>query len=427
LSTIIIPDEFYESRIPIERRFIMKGPIRLVRTGTINGYQNRGPIYEWSGDKAYVIIDQITFQDKCGAVLCYYNPPVHQVGNPELDAYLEGLDTVLEKRDDLEFLILYGANDPVHAGGDLKESLNRLDRTLELKKEKEASGASPEEIDELFDWADNRLKKGIALHGKIRKISEYLRTVAVCGGGTRFGGSAEIPLMADVLVGDSRSGMCFSEAGIGLLPGWSGIARTLVKAGLTNAEYMALTTKEVRAKQLAEIGIYNAIVDIPFPFPKREKTDDPDADKARYQEALELHCEQTGLLLLPKALELAVCPEKEIPKVSEKSRVTLVTDQAISQEVSRRKDPENYAHLWGRPLREVKEEIQKTGRPLAPQSIEALTGLFEQYEPSGFDEISFVETEMHADARLYRDSRFRAGLIGTLEQTVADFRFQGER
>jgi enoyl-CoA hydratase/carnithine racemase len=405
----------------------MKGPIRLARTGTIDGYQNRGPIYEWSGDEAYLIIDQVTYKDKAGAVLCYYNPPVHQVGNPELDAHLEGLGKVLEKRDDLEFLILYGANDPVHAGGDLKESLNRLDRTLELKKEKEASGASAKEIDELFDWADNRLEKGIALHGKIRKISEYLRVVAVCGGGTRFGGSAEIPLMADVLVGDSRSGMCFSEATIGLLPGWSGIARTLVKAGLTNAEYMALTAKEVKAKQLKEIGTYNAIVDIPFPFPKREKTDDPDADKARYQEALEVHSEKTGLLLLPKALELAVCPEKEIPKVAQENRTTLATDEEISQEVSRRKDPENYAHLWGKPLREVKEEIARIGRPLAPQSIEALTGLFEQYEPSRFDEVSFVETEMHADARLYRDPRFRAGLIGTLEQTVTDFRFQGER
>ena len=400
----------------------MKGPIRLARTDTIPGYQNRGPIYEWSGGKAYLMIDRVTFEERGGAILCYYNPPVHQVGNPELDAHLEGLDKVLEKKDDLEFLILYGANDPVHAGGDLKESLNRLDRTLELKKEKEASGASAEKIDELFDWADNRLKKGIALHGKVRKISEYLRVVAVCGGGTRFGGSAEIPLMTDVLVGDSRSGMCFSEATIGLLPGWSGIARTLIKAGLTNAKYMALTAKEVKAKQLEEIGTYNAIVDIPFPFPKREKTNDPEADKARYQEALEAHNEQTGLLLLPKALELAVCSEKEIPGVSEQNRATLATGEEISQEVTRRSDPENYSHLWGKPLREVKDEIAQTGRPLAPQSIEALTKLFEQYEPSQFDEVSFVETEMHADARLYRDLRFRAGLIGTLEQTVTDFR-----
>jgi len=400
----------------------MKGPIRLARTGTIPRYQNMGPIYEWSEGKAYLIIDQITFKDKGGAILCYYNPPVHQVGNPELDAHLEGLDKVLQKKDDLRFLILCGANDPVHAGGDLKESLNRLDRTLELKEEKEKSGASAEDIDGLFDWADNRLKKGIALHGKIRKISEYLRVVAVCGGGTRFGGSAEIPLMADVLVGDSRSGMCFSEATIGLLPGWSGIARTLIKAGITNAEYMAMTAREVKATQLKEIGTYNMVVDIPFPFPKRQKTDDPEADKARYQEELEAHNERTGHLLLPKALELAVCPEGEIPKVREKERVTLVTKEEISQEIDRRKNPENYSHLWGQPLREVEEEIAEVGRPLAPQSIEALTGLFESYEPSKFNEHEFVEREMKADARLYRDPRFRAGLIGTLEQKVTDYR-----
>ena len=70
----------------------------------------------------------------------------------------------------------------------------------------------------------------------------------------------------------------------------------------------------------------------------------------------------------------------------------------------------------------MKEEIAKIGRPLAPQSIDALTDLLEGYEPSKFDENSFVEKEMKADARLYRDPRFRAGLIATLEQKVGDYR-----
>jgi len=291
-----------------------------------------------------------------------------------------------------------------------------------MKKEKEASGVSAEEIDQLFDWADNRLKKGIALHGYIREISEYARVVAVCGGGTRYGGSAEIPLMADYLVGDARSGMCFSEVMIGLIPGWSGLARTLIKAGLTNAEYMAKTSKEVKADQLKEIGIYNEVVDIPFSFPEREKTDDIEADKARYQEALETHDEETGLLLLPSGLEIATCPIEEIPKKGVRDTKALASEEEISLEVARRKNPENYAHLWGKPLVEVKEEIAKMGRPLAPQSIEALTNLLEDYEPSRFDEKVFVEREMEADARLYRDPRFRAGLIGTLEQIVADYR-----
>ena len=400
----------------------MKGPILLVRTDKIEGYSNLGPIYEWSEGKAYLIIDQVTFNKKQGAILCYCNPPVHQVGNPGLDAYLKGLDKVYEKRNELDFLILYGANDPVHAGGDLKESLNKLDRTIETKNEKKANGASAEEIDKLFEWADNRLRKGIGLHGTIRKIAEHMRVVAVCGGGTRFGGSAEIPLMADFLVGDSRSGMCFSEAMIGLIPGWAGIARTLIKAGLTNAEYMAKTSKEVKAKQLKEIGIYNVVVDIPFPFPKRQKTDDPASDKANYLKALEAHNDDTGLLLLPKGLELATCPLKDIPKVNNTERRTLATKQEIELEVTRRKNPENYSHLWGKPLREVKEEIAKTGRPLAPQSIEALTRLLEGYDPSKYDENSFVKREMEADAGVYRDTKFRAGLIATLEQRVADYR-----
>ncbi|MCJ7684516.1 MAG: enoyl-CoA hydratase/isomerase family protein [Desulfobacteraceae bacterium] len=400
----------------------MKGPVGLVKSDKIGGYENLGPIYEWSKGKTYLTIDRVSFRGKTGAILCYFNPPVHQVGNPGLNAYLEGLDKVHEQRDDLEFLVLYGANDPVHAGGDLKESLNRLESSLKTKEEKVSAGASAEEIDLLFDWADNRLKKGFSLHAIVRKIAQHLRVVAVCGGGTRFGGSAEIPLMADYLVGDSRSGMCFSEAMIGLIPGWAGIARSLIKAGPVNAAFMAMTSKEVKADQLKEIGTYNEVVHIPFPFPRRGKTDDPDADKANYLAALETHNDDTGLLLLPKALEIATCPEKAIPKVGENERLILATKEDTSREVARRKDPESYSHLWGKSLREVKDEMIRMGRPLAPQSIEALTKLLVDYDPSQFDESLFVEREMKADARLYRDPRFRAGLIATLQQTVADYR-----
>jgi enoyl-CoA hydratase/carnithine racemase len=400
----------------------MKGPIRLVRSDRIAEYENLGPIFEWTEGKAYLMIDSVSFKGKPGAILCYCNPPVHQVGNPGLDAYLEGLNKVLDKKDALDFLIIYGANDPVHAGGDLKESLNKLDMTLKTKKEKESAGASAEEVDRLFDWADNRLKKGFALHGTVRKIAQHLRVVAVCGGGTRFGGSAEIPLMADYLVGDSRSGMCFSEAMIGLIPGWAGIARTLIKAGQINAEYMAMTSKEVKADQLKGIGTYNEIVTIPFPFPKRQKTGDREADKANYLEALEAHNDETGLLLLPRALIIATCPEEEVPKVNEKERLILATKEDVLKEVARRKEPENYSHLWGKSLREVKDEIAGMGRPLAPQSIDALNRLLEDYDPLNFDELQFVEREMKADARLYRDTKFRAGLVATLDQNIADYR-----
>ena len=88
----------------------MKGPILLVRSDKMEGYTNLGPIFEWSEGNSYLVIDQVTFNKNVGAILCYYNPPVHQVGNPGLDAYLDGLVKVFEKREDLGFLILYGSS-----------------------------------------------------------------------------------------------------------------------------------------------------------------------------------------------------------------------------------------------------------------------------------------------------------------------------
>jgi enoyl-CoA hydratase/carnithine racemase len=360
----------------------MKGPLQLLRSGKIEGMENLGPLYEWSEAPAYLVIEEVSFRGRKGAIFCYYNPPVHQVGNPALDAYLEGFDRVYDRRNDFHFLMMIGANDPVHAGGDLKESLEKLDRTTAMKKEKEEARASAEEIDALYDWADRRLGKGIVLHGKVRKLAQYVRMVAVCGGGTRFGGSAEIPLMCDYLIGDSRSGMCFSEAMIGLLPGWSGVARALIKAGPLNARYMAM--------------------------------------KAAYAESLERHDGETGTALLPKALEIATCPEDEVPMVEEP--VALAGEPEIDDEVKRRQDPQTYAHIWGKPLKEVSGEIGKLGRPLAPQSVRALSALLGSYSASGFDEFAFVKREADADARLYRDPKFRAGLTATLEQKVADFR-----
>jgi len=173
---------------------------------------------------------------------------------------------------------------------------------------------------------------------------------------------------------------------------------------------------------LREIGIYNILVEIHLPFPKFERADDEALDRTRYQEALQKHGDEAGMLLLPKALELAVCPMEKIPLVKEARRKDLATDEEIAEQVARRKDPETYRGLWGKPLKEVRQQINILGRPLARQSIDELQKLFSGYDPSRFDEKGFVRAEMEADARLYRDPRFRAGIIATLEQKVANFK-----
>lgn len=401
----------------------MAGPIDIIRSGKIKGMKNLSPVFEWMEGRASLYLDEISFGGLHGGILCYYNPPVHQVGNPGLDAYHAALDKVFEgKIGSWSFLIFYGGCDPVHAGGDLKESLNRLTETIEKRKELEDKGRPPEEVDALYAWGDRRIEKGVGLYKRIRKVSKDMRTLAICGGGTRFGGSAEITLMTDVLIGDSRSGMCFSEAMIGLIPGWSGVGRTYTKAGYLNAKFMASTGREEKAANLKACGIYNAVVEIPEPFPKKEHTDDPQRDKSRYAEALQAHNDEIGARLVPVALELATCPKHEVPVLTGKDRKVLATDKEIEAEVVRRVNPVTYEGLWGKSLKEAKDDIKKLGRPLAPQSIKELMQLFERYPEVHFEEEKFVEDEMKADSRLYRDPRFRLGIIATLEQKVADFR-----
>lgn len=396
----------------------MEGPGKLLRSNTlINGYENTGSIYEWGREKAYLSIDAVQYRGSKGAILYYRNPPMHQIGTTALYAFHEGLDRVLGELEKLDYFILYGPNDPVHTGGDLKESLGKLQESLRVKEEMLLSGASAQETDKLFSWGEARLEKGIVLYNKIRHIAHHARVVGVCGGGLRFGGSAEIQLMCDVLVGDSRSGMCFSEAMIGIIPGWAGMARVLTKAGLENAEYMTKTASVVHAEDLKEIGIYNDVVTIDFPLPRKSSGNNQD-----YPLLLEEHDFNTGLLLLPRALELATCKESEIPSVSRKNRKLLASRKDIAMEVNMRMDPDNYTHIQNQQLKDVQDEIKRLGRPLAPQSIAALEGLLDTLTSSTYNEEHFVHEELKADAALYRDPKFIKGLTAMLEQRVPDFK-----
>ena len=114
----------------------MKDPGKLLhRSDAINGYDHTGILYEWKKDKAYLAIDSVRFRGSNGAILYYHNPPVHQIGTTALYAFHEGLDRVMEKSETLDYFIVYGPNDPVHSGGDLKESLEKLKRSLRAKEE----------------------------------------------------------------------------------------------------------------------------------------------------------------------------------------------------------------------------------------------------------------------------------------------------
>lgn len=396
----------------------MQGPARVLRQGGIAGLEVLGPLHEWQEGKAYLLVDRVRYLGVEGVVFAYHNPPVHQMGNPALDAYLAAfaeLDRLYER---LGFVILTGACDPVHAGGDLKESLSRLQDTEAGRAMLEAEGADAAEIDRLYGWADGRIDKGFALYLAVRRASAKGRTVAVCGGGTRFGGSAEVPLMADWLVADSRAAMCFSEAQIGLIPGWGGVGRAVTKAGPQTAYAMAATCSVVKAAQLAAAGLADRIVEVAEPFPQKQRTEDPEADKKAHQAALDAHEDRVGATLLGSALALAT--EKAPPRPGPARAI--FTQDAVRAEIRRRADPATYSALWGQTLEAAAGALKALGRPLAPQSISQLDGLFDRLPAGSFDEEKFIHAEARADGALYRDPRLRAGIVATLEQRVADFR-----
>jgi hypothetical protein len=50
---------------------IMKGPLKLVRSGKIKGLDLIDLVYEWSEGSAYLAIDEVSFGGKRGAILSY--------------------------------------------------------------------------------------------------------------------------------------------------------------------------------------------------------------------------------------------------------------------------------------------------------------------------------------------------------------------
>ena len=160
----------------------------------------------------------------------------------------------------------------------------------------------------------------------------------------------------------------------------------------------------------------------PFDLPKIKNTGNPVSDRKEYLEALEDHDDRTGVLLLPAGLKRATCPVEEIPFLSNGERKTLANPDEIALEVARRVNPDHYAQLWDKALKEVKQEIARLGRPLATQSIGAIDNLLGEYDPSTFDEEQFIHKELQADAALYRDPKFLEGLRALLDRSVPDFR-----
>lgn len=333
--------------------------------------------------------------DKRGAVLHYEHPPAHQIDTPALEIYAAALERIEVRQDELSFLIFSFAPDPVHAGGDLKETLANLERGKDYR------------------WAEQRLLKAFDLYKRVRALAMRMRIASVLGGGDYYGGSAEIALWADRMIGDSRSSICMSETTIGLIPGWGGIARLTAKAGLLNVRCLVETARKTGARELKAIGVLDEVVKIPVPLPEKS------AERERRQ-----HARDTLPILLARAFVWAAGKIGNGERVRA-GRLALMDEHDLRAEVERRSDPYTYCGLWGKPIAEAKEASSRFEAPLAPQSITALAGVFAAYEMHASEE-RLVQIGMELDAALYRDPRLREGIRAALNKRVADFRQKEE-
>lgn len=93
-----------------------------------------------------------------------------------------------------------------------------------------------------------------------RKI-ELMNKPTICAvNGYAFGGGLEFALCTDIRIAGERASFAFPEAGLGVIPGFSGTQRLPRLIGAAKAKEMLFTGKVIKADKAFEMGLVNSIV-----------------------------------------------------------------------------------------------------------------------------------------------------------------------
>jgi enoyl-CoA hydratase/carnithine racemase len=330
----------------------------------------------YKGGSGYVTLQRVEHNGRTGALLQYVNPDprkLHAIDTQGMVEFTEAIGAA-EADTTLQFLVLYGAYDPLHAGADVTQFAGEPD----------------------YATIREHLHRGTELDARIKQLWPRLRTVAVlCG--NRFGGSVEWPLFAEFGVADSNTTIQLSEVQLGILPGWNGILNVMLKSNPSNAQYMASTGNPVNAEQMLQMGLVQAIVDTPAP-PDRNLTP-PDLWAAQWQG----HATAAQDQLLAAALELAT-GDSAAPATP--SNFNLTDADTYFAEIGRRTQDTEYrdlrqsvqdrlAALGDSPepeqLKElnrwVQQELALLGKPLAPDAVNYVQRYVKQFGALSREEI----------------------------------------
>ncbi|MDQ3023227.1 MAG: enoyl-CoA hydratase/isomerase family protein [bacterium] len=333
----------------------------------------------YKGPDGYVELAAAEHNGKRGALLRYINPDarklhaVDEIGMLEMDHAIATVEELCARGagQGIDFLVLYGAYDPLHAGADVTQFDGDPD----------------------YDAISAHLHRGVGLDARIKRLWHKLRTVGVmCG--NRFGGSVEWPLFAQYGVCDSATVIQLSEVQLGILPGWNGVLNVMLRSNPSNGQYMATTGNAVNAEQMLASNLVQTMVAAPA-APDRRLTLETDWF-AQWQ----AHAETAQQQLLVAALDLATGDDD----IAAGSDYQLCDGEVYLAEIGRRTQETQYKELRQR----IEEELLRLGGAPGADEVKALNKLVTGElallgKPLAPEAVNFVQRYVKQIGALSRD------------------------
>jgi enoyl-CoA hydratase len=158
---------------------------------------------------------------------------------------LEEVITDFENDDDIRLIIFTGNGKAFISGADLDEMIHL--RGLAAKAFSE---------------------RGIKLFRRIETLK--IPTISAINGYC-FGGGFEFALCTDIRIASENATFAFPEAGLGLIPGFSGTQRLPRVIGQSKAKELMFTGRRIKAQQALDLGIVNAVYQLEELMDKAEE------------------------------------------------------------------------------------------------------------------------------------------------------------
>ena len=376
----------------------------------------------YRGEQGYVSLDAVEHNGQRGAILRYANPNRARLHAVDTQGMLEMEEavSVLEQDQSLQFCLLSGSYDLVHAGADITEFRGECD----------------------VDAIHRHLSRGTSLDTRIKALWSRMRTVGVLTG-DRYGGSVEWPLFAQWAICDKDTLIQLSEVLLGIIPGWNGILNIMLKCGPERAKWMGQTGNTLKAEQMLEYGIVQQVVDIPDQ-PDRKAVSGDD-----WEAAWQAHAAKAEPLLINAALDLATqsaepVRNSEFAEGDSGAAARQALLDSLSAEIAERTSVERYRELHDKVAKEAAalrkaedldglkalsksalKDVVSLGKPLAPLAVKAVGRFVDTWSRrsqaeilADYEEIGQMEAELCAS--LMETEHRRLGVHAVLSRNPED-------